>query len=182
MSNTVPEPPQASFAAKKPERVALPLRKSAPLDGEFLNRVYRFTPRFGIVLTLCLAILSKSVALPLSFAAGLLTGLLVLKTQEMFVRRVVRPKYLGPYDGTDKKFPAWLIVPGKYAIVIATLWLMRRTELLHYAGFAAGCTVTQLIVLTMAMGRLSANRTGGRKQSLHEIYVAPYKVKKTPHA
>ena len=180
----VPAPPQASFEEKRAPRKAfnpaqvVASRRISPLDAAFLQRVYRFVPRFGALLTLSVAVMARNVALPLSLAAGILTGLLLLKTQEMFVRRVLRPKSEGAYDGADEKVPAWAIVPGKYALVIATLWLMRRTELLHYAGFAAGCTVTQLIVLSMAWRRLKANVAGGRTRSINEIYVQPHKIKK----
>ncbi len=180
---SVPAPPQASFEPKRAAQKtvaaeAVASRRTAPLDAAFLQRVYRFVPRFGVVLTLSIAVIARNAALPLSLAAGILTGLLLLKTQEMFVRRVLRPKSAGGPD----KMSALVIVPGKYAIVIATLWLMRRTDLLHYAGFAAGCTVTQLIVLSMAWERLRANAAGGRKRSLSEIYVQPHKIKKSSHA
>ena len=183
----VPAPPLASLeenegtsAATTRNQGAMPFQKVAPLDAEFLGRVYRFAPRFGTLLAICVAVISRSAALTLSFVAGFATGLLLLKTQEMLVRRVVRPKSWPAYDGPDKKIPVWAIVPGKYALIIAAILLMHRTELLNFVAFAGGCLVMQFVVLSMAWGRLKANRAGHR--SLNEIYVQPHKVKNSPHA
>jgi hypothetical protein len=93
----------------------------------------------------------------------------------MFVRRVVRPKTMGAYEGPDKRIPAWAIVPGKYLVIIAAILLMRRYGLLNFGGFAIGCTAVQVILVTMALGRLKRNRPQlGLTQSLNEIYVQPH--------
>ena len=181
-SVSVPPPPQSSFEPKSETttrtRPGAPSKKAAPLDGKFFERVYRFAPGFGTLLAVCLAVISRNAALTLSFAVGFATGLLLLKSQEMFVRRVVRPKSWPAYDGPDKKIPVWVMVPGKYLLVIAAMLLLRRAGLLNFVAFAGGCTVMQFVVLSMALGRLNANRA----RSLNEIYVQPHKVKNSPHA
>jgi len=174
----VPAPPLASFEEKPQEAVtnrnsnAAAAQRNAPLDAAFLSRVYRVNWQFGALLTLCAAMLAKSVDWPLSVAAGVLTGLLLLKTQELFVRRVIRPMTWPAYEGPDKKFPLWLMVPGKYALVIAAIWLLRHVGWLNYAGFLVGCTAVQITLLSMALGRLLH-----RRRSIREVYVQPHVAK-----
>jgi len=178
----VPAPPQASFE-KNSERerrdaaktgaatvgISAASQRIAPLDAAFLGRVYRVNAIFGAILTTALGIWSGSVGAALSCAVGVTIGLLLLKTQELFVRRVIRPLTWPAYEGPDKKLPLWLIVPGKYALAAAAILLLRHTELLNYGAFAGGFAAVQMTLLSMALGRLMA-----RRRSIREVYVQPH--------
>lgn len=178
----VPSPPQASFEAKKsaprPKRT-MRAKGAAPLDEAFLQRVYRNSLLFGTLLNISVAIITQSAAATLSCTVGLMSGLLVLKAKELFVRRVVRPHDAPPYQGPGKWLPRWALGIGKFVLIGATIALLRRFDLINYVSFVVGCASVQVLLISMALGRLMANRDAGR--SMREIYVTPHKIKNTPH-
>jgi hypothetical protein len=178
----VPAPPAAAFE-KKPEAYPLPKkakRRAVLLDEAFLKRVYRANCWFAVVLALTAGAVGQNFGTALSSGLGSLTGILFLKTQELFVARWLRSKTGQPGKNEWRFLPTWLIVPGKYAVLIAAILLLRRAGLMNYLTFAGGCLSVQLIMLTMAMGRLGSRRSADGKAAtmLREIYVAPHKIKK----
>ncbi len=182
----VPAPPPASFeqqksnAAQKLNRLATaPQKKFAPLDAEFLQRVYRTNLLFGALLSLGLGLILHSMAALLSGAAGVLSALLVLKAKELFVLRVVRPLDAAPYEGTGKWLPRWAIGIGKFFLIGGGIALLHRYELINFVAFVIGVASVQVMIISMALGRLLGNRDAGR--SLRDIYVTPHKIKNTPH-
>ncbi len=177
----VPAPPQASFekAVRKPVNRSQLQKRIVPLDSKFLQRAYRINLAFGAFLSLGLAVILHSVAALLSSAAGVLSALLVLKAKELFVLKVVRPLDAPPYAGSGKWLPRWAIGIGKFFVIGAGIALLRRFELMDYVAFVIGCAAVQITIISMALGRLLGNRDANR--SLRDIYVAPYKIKNTPH-
>jgi hypothetical protein len=149
------------------------------LDNAFLQRAYRANLIFGAVLCVSIGIITRSLAASMSCAMGLLSGLMVLKAKELFVRRMVRSKDALPYDGPDKWLPRWAIGPGKFLLVVAAILLLRRIGMMDYVSFVIGCATVQLVVISMALGHLMAQRDAGR--SLREIYVTPHQNKNTTH-
>lgn len=176
-----PKTPNAQMMDVTSEGTFEPLkatRHAVLLDGAFLKRVYRATLWFGAVLSVSLGLLAFPAGLSCAF--GLLTGALFLKSQELFVARLLRSKTGLQTSDPVSWLPTSAIVPGKYVMLIAAILILRRVELLNYFGFTVGCLAVQLIMLSMAMGRLLSGRSG--KQSagrmLHDVYVKPHV---TPH-
>lgn len=185
----VPSPPVPSFknskragranktAASDFEIAQFAPRHAVLLDGAFLKRVYRANLWFGALLSISLGLIGLPAGL--SCAAGVVTGLLFLKTQELFVARLLRSKTGLKISNSVSWLPTWALVPGKYVLLIAAILLMQRAGLLNYVGFTVGCLAVQLIMLSMAMGRMLSRRTKGQTtgRMLREIYVAPQKTK-----
>lgn len=179
---TLPAPPRASFddAARHrfndgtppPEergswRHSPASARFAPLDAAFLRRVFGTTLWLGALLTLCLAGVSGSWPLALSFGAGVLLVALLLKSQEWFVRRALRPQTAAPYNGPDRRIPLWLLLPLKYALLAAVIaWLMRQ-PMFQPLGFAAGCLLVQGVVVARVLGRLMT----ATRRPLRDVYV-----------
>lgn len=178
----VPAPPVASFEKKPASRPSLreTKRHAVLLDEAFLRRVYRANCWFALVLALWAGLVANHLGAALSSGLGSLTGILFLKTQELFVERWLRSKTGKPVPASWRNVPTWVLVPGKYAVLIATILLLRRAGLMNYLTFVGGCLTVQLIMLTMAMGRMVSRRSTDGKAAtmLHEVYVAPHKVKK----
>ena len=93
--------------------------------------------------------------------------------------RLLRSKTGLKISNSVSWLPTWALVPGKYVLLIAAILLMQRAGLLNYVGFTVGCLAVQLIMLSMAMGRMLGRRTKGQTtgRMLREIYVAPQKTK-----
>ena len=178
----VPAPPLASFEQKIVSRPSLKetKRRTVLLDEAFLRRVYRANCWFAVVLAVWAGLMGNHLGAALSSGLGSLTGILFLKTQELFVARWLRSKTGKPTPNSWREVPTWLLVPGKYAVLIATILLLRRVGLMNYLTFVGGCVAVQLIMLTMAMGRMGNRRSTDGKAAtmLHEVYVAPHQVKK----
>ena len=191
----MPAPPEASFEAPKPkagtrnvafdEAFKTPAKRRILLDVAFLKRVYGANLWFGVVLALTVGLIGQSFVAALSSLAGLLTGLLFLKTQELFVARLLRAKTGLPISDSWRFFPTWLLVPGKYVLLIAAILLLRKLGLMNYVTFVGGCLAVQLILLLMACERLLSRRaaagTAAEKvgKMLREVYVAPHQMKQT---
>jgi Flp pilus assembly protein TadB len=147
-------------------------KQVAPLDAAFLRRCFGTTLWLGALLALCVASVFRSAAPGLSCAAGVLLGALLLKSQEWFVRRALRPRDATPVDGEPvagrgRKLSPWLLLPFKYALlagVIAGLFSLPGFRPLF---FVLGCGMVQTVVVARAMGRLLA----AVRQPLRAVYV-----------
>lgn len=172
---SVPAPPTASFEKTKAELPKVTKRRAVLLDEAFLGRVYRANCWFAIVLAVSWGLIGQNFGALLSSALGSLTGWVFLKTQELFVARWLKAK-TGKAGGDEWKFlPTWLLVPGKYALLIGAILLLRRADLMNFVTFTVGCLAVQLILLTMALGRLMSRRPSDGKAAtmLREVYVQP---------
>lgn len=174
----LPAPPQPSFTnspalphsdssrtASKPGSPSAP--QLAPLDAAFLNRVLTTTLWFGALLALLVFGATRSLPATLSFAAGAGLSLVLLKSQEMFVRRVLRGKDAPAYAGWDARIPLAILLPAKYLLVAAGIGLSLRYQLLVPAAFAAGFTLLQIVVSARVAGRVMSQRV----RSVREVYV-----------
>ena len=177
---SVPAAPQPSFGnapanlnptnlqQPAPQRTASSSKTVAPLDAAFLRRTYRTCAWMGPLLTLCAyAISSGSFIVTGSFAAGALLAALLLKSQEIFVRRVLRPKGSTAYAGWDKRIPLPLLLFLKYSLIAAAMCFLLRAQVITPAGFATGFMMMQLVVVARAMGRLLSRSM----RPIGEVYV-----------
>ncbi|HVF10649.1 MAG TPA: hypothetical protein VNA16_07595 [Abditibacteriaceae bacterium] len=128
----------------------------APLDVDFLRRTYRTAVWMGALLTLCAYAISGSFIVTISFAAGAALAALLLKSQEIFVRRALRPKGSAAYSGWDRRIPLPLLWFLKYGLIAYAMSYLLRAQVLEPVGFATGFMAMQLIVVAKALGRLLA--------------------------
>lgn len=166
MRKTLPAPPQPSFVLPfdsashaqktdwKSANSQLAPTRIAPLDAAFLGRTARTTLWFGAFLTVCLGIVSRNILLTLSFAAGALLGLALLKSQQMLVARLAKPKEIGVAAGWLMRVPLTFLLPAKYLLVAVGIYFGLHWHLLVPAAFASGFTVLQLVIVSKVISRL----------------------------
>ena len=94
----------------------------------------------------------------LSFAGGAVLGALLLKSQEIFVRRVIRPKDASTAHGLDTRIPIALLLPVKYIIIGVAFALLLDRDLLQPVAFAIGFMTLQIVIVSKVLGRLLAHR------------------------
>ena len=179
---TMPSPPEPSFAQQPSLKIedAVPAdvagagadrryQPVAPLDAAFIGRTYITLTWFGLALTLCTYLFTKSLLITWSFAVAVAFAGILLKSQEMLVRRVVRPKDAPPYEGWDAgiSLPLWFLV--KYALVASVLWSLYQHHLLNLIVFATGFMIAQFAVVSKILGRFLQQRSPSIRQS----YVKP---------
>jgi hypothetical protein len=140
----------------------------APLDAAFLSRTHVTTLWLGALLTWCAYVLTQNYLVTLSFATGAVLGALLLKSQEMFVRRLIRPKDAPPYSGWDALIPLWALLPLKYTFIIAGIALLFRYQMIHPVAFAVGVMTVQLVIVAKVIGRILSPRV----RSVREVYIS----------
>jgi len=167
---SVPAAPQPSFGrgttdpnSSQQQRSALQRSSSAskplaPLDAAFLSRTYVTTIWFGTILTLCVYGVWQSFQIMYSFAGGIALAALLLKSQEIFVRRTIRPKNSEPYQGWDTRIPVLLLLPLKYIVVGAAFSLLLGHQLLNPLACVAGFLTLQIVIFAKIAGRLMARK------------------------
>lgn len=177
-SFNLPAPPQPTFsgntsllrsdASQAASESRTPAASQlAPLDAAFLSRVLMTTLWFGALLMLIVFGATRSLAATLSFGAGAGLSLILLKSQEMFVRRVLRAKDAPAYSGWDASVPLGVLLPLKYLLIAVGIYFSLRYQLLVPAAFAAGFTLLQIVVTARVAGRVLSQRV----RSVHEVYV-----------
>jgi hypothetical protein len=175
----VPPAPLASWEEteneRKTKKSVSPTRQrtvstATPLDAAFLCRVYRSIGWFGVLTSgLVYAALSSS-TLTFAYAAGVALGALLLKSQEIFGRRLMRPKGSPPYDGWDRFIPLWVLLPGKYVLVALVLkWAIssQKDPVPVIVALGCGFLTTQLLIMAKVFGKAIAEQS----RSIREVYV-----------
>ncbi len=179
---SLPSPPQPSFAegsvvfqpgsSQKNFGSARSLPSAsktvAPLDAAFLGRVARTTIWFGAFLTVCVALVSRQFAMTISFAAGALLSLALLKSQQMFVARLARSKEVATQQSWIARLPLVFLLPAKYVLIAVGIYFGLKFQALVPAAFATGFTVLQIVVFSKVVSLVMLNN----QKPLHEVYVS----------
>ena len=143
----------------------------APWDAAFLCRLYRSIGWFGIVMALLAYSATARLSVAVSFASGVGLGALLLKSQEIFVRRALRPKnspkYKGKYKGWDRLIPVWVMLPVKYVLVTLLLGWGIRNGIVAPIVMSFGFIAVQLVIAAKAIGYVLARRV----RSVREVYI-----------
>lgn len=159
MSTFVPPPPlpqqQAEVVAAKPAKKE-PL--AAPLDAAFLGRTYVTTLWLGFIWTLLAWSITQSPKATGSFAGGLFLGALLLKSQEIFVRRVLSPRSKADSPDILARIPIALLLPVKYIVIGLAFGILIECGWLHPIALAAGFLTQQVVIISKVIGRFAANR------------------------
>lgn len=179
---SIPAPPQPSFSfsaapssAPRSEEAGVPFSSSSspksllPLDAEFLRRVTHTSWWVGAVFALTVFTVTKSAFLAWSFAAGEALSIIMLASQQMFVRRLASTRE-GAASSDGKKqlrFPPWILLPGKYLLLGVLIWALLRYDLIQPFAFVMGVPLVQVVITAKVLGRLlMQNRT-----SIRQAYV-----------
>lgn len=162
----VPPPPLFGASGEdKPKIVVQASKAKSPFDAAFLRRVYRAMLVFGSLLALLTAFGSHSATETGSFVGGMLLAALLLRSQEIAVRGMLRPA--SEMGGFDAKLWMLLALPLKFFGVGALLWIANAQGWLKVAPFAIGFFAGQLVLLCQVAGWL-LKRALSRGDSLSE--------------
>ncbi len=149
-----PAPIAARESEKSGEAQASASKTSSPLDAAFLGRIYRSMLWFGAVLVVLVALGLKSAPATTSYAAGLVLAALLLRTQELAVRALMRPKeQLG---GFDARLILVLLLPLKFVLMAAALFALNYFGLIQAAYLALGFFAGQLVIVAKVAGWMLA--------------------------
>jgi hypothetical protein len=160
MTTRVPPPPQPTPRPSHSQETLRPQPKrrlAAPLDSEFLGRTYVTTLWLGAICTLCAWGWTQSLKLSGSFAGGLLVGALLLKSQELFVRRILVPRSNASIMNFVARLPLAVLLPLKYLAIGLALGFVIDRGWLQPAAFAVGFIAQQVVVFSKVIGRFIAN-------------------------
>jgi hypothetical protein len=150
----VPPAPVAARGSENSGDVRASASKSSPLDAAFLSRIYRSMLWFGLVLTVLVGLGLKSAPATTSFAAGLVLAALLLRTQELAVRALMRPKeQLG---GFDARLILVLLLPLKFVLMAVALFALNYFGLIQAAYLALGFFAGQLVIVAKVAGWMLA--------------------------
>ncbi len=155
-----PLPPQQKEQAPRPPKLKL----AAPLDFAFIGRTYVTTLWFGTIATMLAWGMTQSLKATGSFAGGIILGALLLKSQEIFVRRVLAPRAGVIEDGVAlrreliSRVPIALLLPFKYLVIGLLFWLVIDMDWLHPIAFVVGFLTEQVVILSKVLGRYFAGR------------------------
>lgn len=153
MSKTmVPSPPLPTGTTKDDTAAKAREVKSAqsPLDEAFIGRVYRSMLWFGAVITLLVALGLRDAAAVSSLVAGIVLAAVLLRSQEIGVRSLMRPSQQGA--GIDPKLSMLLLLPIKFIGVVVALATLNYFKLIAPAYVAAGFFVGQLVLVAKIAG------------------------------
>ena len=155
MKATIPPPPVASFE-RKSTRTTRP-KTIAPLDAGFMGRLYVSSLYSGALLMMLVYGSTRSLPITLSFVGGMALGVLLLKSQEIFVQRLLT-KAAAQNSNVWTRLPLALLLGAKYVVVFALLGITSELGWLVPAAFALGFVTEQLIIAAKIVGRYLTQR------------------------
>lgn len=163
MKFPVPAAPQSRFSdanlsgAEREDEKKMAPRGLPALDATFLNRSYRLTLWLGLIVACGVSVALHSVLIASSLFLGVLTGVLLLKSQEMFVRLAVRPPVNGVANPPNLKHivPLVFLLPLKIAFIGGGLMLLWRAQYLNLWAFWAGFVLVQVVLLVRLLVHLT---------------------------
>lgn len=149
----VPPPPLFGAPGEDKPKIRVSVSKAqSPFDAAFLRRVYRAMLLFGALLALLTAFGSHSATATGSFIGGMILAALLLRSQEIAVRGMLRP--VAEMGGFDAKMMMLLALPLKFLGIGVALWIANAQGWLQVAPFAVGFFAGQLVLLSQVAGWL----------------------------
>lgn len=127
---------------------------------------------FGLIAASGIYVATRSMLAAGSLLLGLAVGVLLLKSQELFVRLALRPPAEGSAGPVNLKnvLPLVFLLPLKIGVIGAVLMLLWRANAVNLLVFWAGFALVQLVLLT----RLVLNLAQLKMKSVREVYVQPH--------
>ncbi len=178
MSTRIPDPPQPKERAPIVAEAKSKSRLAAPLDAQFLGRTYVTTLWMGLVFSICAWGITRSYIATGSFVWGALLGALLLKSQEIFVRRVIAPRS-GIVEGSwDARIPIAVLLPLKYILIGLTFSFLINRNWLNPIAFTVGFLMEQVVIFSKVIGRSAANNL----KSSPNVVVTPKKAESNQDA
>lgn len=149
-----------------PAPVSEPVRKPAKprskvqstlveaFDAGFIPRVIASILWFGALLMLGVLGATRSPLVAGSFGGGIALGALLLKSQDLFVRRVLGLP--APGENLWARTPRAVILVLKYIVVGVVLGVLIERGWLAPPALAAGFIVGQIVIVGKVIGRFAA--------------------------
>lgn len=142
------------------------------MDAGFLRQAYFTLVWFGTLLALLIFAGTRSILVTWSFVAGMMLAALLLKSQEFFAARLLaaRNKNLPQPTGLVARIPLGILVPAKYLLVGALLWLLLRYQWMQPVPFMLGFLVLKVVIVSKVLGQLIHSRM----RPIADVYVQPH--------
>lgn len=146
---------QTESAAPKPLAAREKFGLIEAFDAGFIGRT--LVSMLGVGAFAMLGVLSatQSPFLASSFFAGILLGVVLLKSQELFVKKV-----LGPRGANEKnllsRVPLAVLLPLKYIVLAVLLGIAVDSGWLQPVVLAAGFIVGQIVIVAKVIGRFAS--------------------------
>ena len=173
----VPAPPIASFENARqstPAKASRRVKLSAPLDAGFLNRTHITSLWVGALAVMIAYGQTRSLKFTLSLIGGIALGALLLKSQEIFVRRVMSPVAVKG-AGKFARFPLMILLGLKFGVVMALMGISMEAGWLQPIAFVVGFFTQQLVVVAKVAGRFLSlkTRAAGEESSADSLNIDP---------
>jgi hypothetical protein len=177
MKVDVPPPPAiVESEAPKRSRVSAPLVEA--FDAGFVGRIIISMLGVGALSMLGVLGATHSATQAGSFGGGVLMGALLLKSQDIFIRRVLGPRAEGE-KSLLARAPLAVIMPLKYIAVGAAMGVLMTYGGLQPIALAAGFIVGQIVIVAKVVGRflalkarMSEKQTSSKSSTNFRTYVA----------
>jgi len=136
-----------------------------PVEDTFLSSLYRTTLLTGMVGTAGIAIALQSAIWAGSFIFGVLISLVFLKSQELFLKRMLQARAPHPQaEHKDNKAPKtlWLMMIGKYFVLAGIMAAALHFNVLNLISFVLGFALLHAVMVIKVVARRGAAKTGGQ--------------------
>ncbi len=124
-------------------------------DDGFVGRIIASMLGFGALLMLGVLGATNSPSMSASFLGGIVLGALLLKSQELFVRRVLGPR-VAQEKNLCHRVPLAVILPLKYLFIGAILGIIIEAGWLSTPALTLGFVVSQFVIVAKVVGRFAS--------------------------
>ena len=136
-----------------------------PVEDTFLSSLYRTTLLTGLVGAAGIAIGLRSAIWAGSFIFGVLISLVFLKSQELFLKRMLQARTPNPQAShKDNKSPKtlWLMMFGKYFVLAGIMAAALHFHVLNLISFVLGFALLHAVMVIKVVARRGAVKNGGQ--------------------
>jgi hypothetical protein len=163
MKVEVPPPPEMKAVASGEESTRVSSTLVEAFDAGFVGRITVSMIGVGALLMLGVLGATQSAAQATSFAGGVALGALLLKSQEVFIRRVLRPRAEGE-KSLWARAPLAMVMPLKYIAIGAMLGVLLSYGGLQPIALTTGFITGQVVIVAKVIGRFLTLKTSFLKQ------------------
>ena len=147
---------QNKNASQKPPTAREKFGLTQAFDAGFIGRTLVSMLGVGALGMLGILGASQSPQAASSFFGGILMGVVLLKSQELFVQKVLGPRGTGENNLLVSRLPLAVVLPMKYLFIGALLWTCIEQGWLHPVALAAGFIAAQIVIVAKVVGRFAA--------------------------
>lgn len=138
-----------------------------PIADDFLPSLYRSTLILGVLATAGISIGLRSQLWAGSFLFGVLASLAFLKSQEIFLKRILAISTPQPTSKSPKSI--WVLMVGKYFFLAAIMAAGLRFQILNLIAFVFGFALLHAVMLVKVVTRRTGNRLDTKNAASAEV-------------